>query len=208
MADSNTEVANLAIGHLGVLKEIEELDTDRSAEGLAVRRFWTTALRQTLRDFDWSFATKFADLTLQEEEPSEEWGYSYRYPTDCVKFRRIRSGSRNDSRRARIKYRIAKDDEGKLIYTDLADAACEYTEYVSNVAFWPDDFVQAFSLKLAFYIIPTISAGDPSKLKMQIGQWYQLELRQAQANDLNEQATDVEPESEAILARGEGTWDE
>src|SRR5688572_11149621 len=109
---SETEIANLALSHLGVGKEIANLETERSQEAVACRRFYDTARDATLRDFSWPFATKIAVLGLIEADPNDEWDYSYRYPSDCLQLRRILSGVRNDTRDSRVPFKLAHDDSG------------------------------------------------------------------------------------------------
>jgi len=89
---SETEICNMALSHIGVGKEIANLDTERSQEASACRRYYENLRDKVLRDFRWPFATKFVELALIEETPTIEWRFSYRYPTDCVKMIRILSG--------------------------------------------------------------------------------------------------------------------
>ena len=89
---SKTEIGNLALSHIGIGKEVANIETEQSAEASALRRVYDTALRKTLRDFNWPFARVIADLGLIEEDPTDEWDFSYRVPSDCVSFRRIPSG--------------------------------------------------------------------------------------------------------------------
>ena len=95
---SKTEIANMAISHLGIGKEIANLGIEKSEEAKACRRFYETAKTGVLVDLDWSFATKFVVLNLITAAPSLEWAYSYKYPVDCINMRRILSGTRRDTR--------------------------------------------------------------------------------------------------------------
>lgn len=161
--DSEAGIANLALAHIGVEKSIAAL-TERSKEAEACKLFYAQARNELLAAVPWPFATKIADLTLVEEDPNTEWSYSYRYPSDCVNFRRILSGNRVDTPSTAISYKIGADTEAKLIFTDREDAECEYTVLVTNVVFFPDDFVQALALRLAAMIAPRLTAGDPFKM--------------------------------------------
>lgn len=198
---SNTEIANLAIGHLGVGKEIANLDTENSKEAMACRRFFSDARDATLRDFNWPFARRFRTLTLVEEDPNDEWGYSYRYPTNCLAFRRILSGIRNDTRQSRIPYLLANDDDGELILTDKEDAQGEYTVKITDPARFSADFRIALSLRLAAYIAPWVAGGDPFKLGQRALTLYQFEISKAQATAGNEEQAEEPPESEYVRAR-------
>ena len=198
---SDTEICNLALSHLGIGKEIASLETEKSQEAASCRRFYTTALDATLRDYPWAFATKIATLALVEEEPNDEWLYSYRYPTDCLFIKRILSGLKEDTRQSRVVYRVLSDSAGKLIYTNYENADMEYTYRVTDSNIYPSDFTLALSFRLAYYIAPQITAGDPFKLRSEVMQAYMLELGKARSNNNNEEQDAEDQESEFIRAR-------
>lgn len=201
---SEADIANMALSHLGIAEEIATL-TEASDEARACNRFYETCRDACLRDFPWPFATKFATLALVEEIEDEtnedEWGYSYRYPTDCSKILRLRSGVRNDTRQSRAPYEIAKDTSGRIIYTDQEDATIKYIETITDPERFTPDFVLMLSFRLASMIAPRLTAGDPYKLGAQAYQKYDIEQRRAQATALNEGQIDEEVDSEFIRGR-------
>lgn len=203
---TKTEIANLAIGHLGYEKEIANVESEDSQYAIALRRYHDLALEQTLRDYDWSFATRYADLALVEEfdEDSavQEWIYSYRYPTDCLKIRKIYSGLRNDNLQSKVRYTINGDDTGRLVYTDEQNAIIVYTKNIKTYSQFPPDFLMAFSYKWALYLPNKLLGGDPFKLKNEIFLMYDRQLKNARMNDRSEQSYDEPVESEFIRARG------
>jgi hypothetical protein len=201
---NNTEIANLAIGHLGIGKEIENLDDESSAEARACRRFFEAARLQVLRDFPWGFATKFAALAVVEADPTDEWAFAYRYPSDCVNLRRILSGLRTDNRQSRVSFRKVTGSDGPLVYCSLSEAQAEYTTSSYEESSVTSDFEMALSYRLAHYIAPAITAGDPFKMKAQLLQLYALEIGMAQKNAANEDQPDEEPDSEFGRTRGAG----
>lgn len=198
---SETEICNLAISHLGVGKEIQNIETDNSDEAAACRRFFDTARDATLRDSNWPFATKIATLALVEEEPNDEWAYSYRYPTDCLKVRRILSGSRNDTQSTRARYRVARDSGGLLIYSDTTDAEVEYTVREEDPQVYPPDFMMAFSYRLAHYIAPRVAGGEWMSLADRALKLYAMEIKIASSTAFNEEVLDEQPDSEFITTR-------
>lgn len=198
---TKSEIANLALSHLGVGKEISNLDTDNSSEGAVCRRFYEISKDATLRDFPWPFATKFRALALIDENPTTEWDYAYRYPTDCLKVRRILSGQRTDTNDSRESYKIGRDDGGQIIYTDFRDANIEYTLRANDPGQYPPDFTLALSFRLAFYIAPTVTAGDPFQLQQKMMQMYMYEISTAAKTAVNEEQPDVEPNSEFERSR-------
>lgn len=198
---SKTSIDNLALRHLASSKSIANHDTTASADATACRIFYDIALEETFRDFSWPFATEIGDLGLVEEDPNDEWAYAYRYPSDCKFFRRILSGTRNDSRQSRVPYRITQDDQGLLILTDTDEAQGEWTIMEEDASRYPADFVMALSLLLAAYIAPSVTAGDPFKLGERAYRLYVQSIAKARANAFNEQQDEEPPQSEFIAGR-------
>lgn len=205
---SDTEIANLAISHLGIGKRISDIETERSQEALACKVFFETSRKQLLRDFKWPFASKIVTLGLVEEDPNDEWAFSYRYPSDCLNFRRILSGIRMDNRQTRIPYKITQDTAGLLILSDLEEAQAEYTVNADDPSRYPPDFVMAFSFLLAFYIAPQIASGSNVSLGDRALKLYQYQISRAQASALNEEQVDEDPQSEFIRTRDGDLFDD
>jgi len=199
---SETQIANLALSHLGVGKTISNIETDRGDEALACRTFYDVARDEMLRGFPWPFATRIVDLALVEEDPNDEWAYSYRYPTNCMKLRRVLSGIRNDTRQTRVPYKEGADDDGLLIFTDKEDAQLEYTVREENPERFPVDFTLALSFLLAGYIAPRLTAGDPLKKGDFAMRMSSAKAAMAAATAVNEQQDEEPPETESIAARG------
>lgn len=198
---ADTVICNLALGHLGSSKEIANVETERSAEASACRRFLEPSKKETLRDFNWPFATAYVTLALVETSPNTDWAYSYRQPSDCCRIRKILSGVRNDTRDSRVPYEKASDSTGILIYTDQVDAVLKYTKNVTNNSLFDQDYVMMLSLLLASYIAPKITSGDPFKLGERAFRLYLDSKEKAQSTSLNEQQDERPPESEFITAR-------
>jgi hypothetical protein len=192
---SKTEICNMALAHLGRTKPIANLNTENSAEATACRVFYTAALKEVLRDFNWPFATKEQELSLIEEDPTDEWGFAYQYPSQCVYLRRIFSGMRTDTRDTEVPYKLVRSSTGQYIYTDMEDAIAEYTVLHEDPHFYPPDFVMALSFKIAFLVTPAITSGDPFQKRTEMAGLYDYEILKAVANAKSEQKEDVEPDS-------------
>jgi hypothetical protein len=201
MAASKTVIANLALSHLGVGKDIANLESENSAEARACRRVYNTLRDEVLRAFHWPFATKIASLALIAENPNDEWAYSYVYPTDCLEFRRILSGIRNDTRQSLVPYRISNSGSQIVLFTDQANAIGEYTFREEVTERYPSDFVMALSALIAGYIAPQLSSGDPFKMAPRAFDLYASTIATAKANALNEEKYEEEQDSEFIRAR-------
>lgn len=107
---SFTTIANRALLHLGISKQLSNVATDTSTTATVMYALQDTALKKTLIAADWDFATWIADLTLNDEDPTvtEEWTYAYDMPTspECIKPRRIVNGDRNNTPGGQIAFRV------------------------------------------------------------------------------------------------------
>lgn len=198
---SKTEICNMALSHLGIGKEVSDIETESSEEAHACNRMYDVALETTLRDFNWPFANRVETLALVEEDPNSEWSYSYRYPVGCVKIKKILSGIRNDTRQSRVPYEFANDDSGQLIYTDQEDAEIKFTYLVDSPEFYPADFVMALSFRIAFLVAPRIAGGDPFKTGDRALALYRETIRVAQASAMEEEQSEEDVDSEFIRER-------
>lgn len=206
MASSDTDIANLALSHLGKGTTIENLGSSKSQEATVIRRLYPIVRRATLRAFAWSFARKIRALSLvttkgDATHVSEEWMYAYRYPSDCVFDRRIQSGAAMDTRQSRVPYEVGSDGTGKLILTNRENAILEYTEDIQSVSKYPDDFVLALSLRLANYIAPQITGQDLGKMGQRAMELYRIEVMAAMNANHNEQQEEEDPASELERSR-------
>jgi hypothetical protein len=201
MASSKTEICNIAMAHLGTGDEIGNIDTESSEEASACRRVYETALDETLRDFDWPFATRIAAAQLIEDDPNDEYAYSYRYPSNCIRIVRVLSGMRNDTRQSRVTYKIASDSSGRLFYTDMDEAEIEFIFRETNPLLYPAGFVMALSLKIAYLTAPRLTKGDPYGMKAALLREYELTLDKERARSSNEEQVDELPDSEFVRMR-------
>lgn len=200
MAASSTVIGNLALSHCGIGKLVGSL-SERSEEARALNLFYPEDLKTVLEALDWPFARKYVTLGLVEEDPNDEWGYSYRYPADCVVARKILSGIRKDSPDNEIEMELSSDDSGKLIFCDMAEAQLKYTALIDDTTRFSANFTRALSYKLAHSIAPRLTAGDPFKLQDKLWSHYLTSLNYAAAIAASEQKYGVQPEAEMIRGR-------
>lgn len=193
---SKVTICNMAIAALGVGDLIVNVDTERSAEARACKLFYPEVVKEVLRDAPWTFATKTVDLSLIEENPTDEWAYSYTYPVDCVMARRIPSGLRTDTRKTRVPFRIQEGDASSIIYTDLPSAQLEYTRLVDDPSRFPSDMAAAVAYLLGVRIAPMVTGGDAFGIIQKVQALYDRQILKAKSNAANEEQPDVEGESE------------
>ena len=204
MAISVVNLCNMVLSHLGVGRTISNLDTDNSEDADAINAFWDVALADHFRAFPWAFARRLVAAALVAEDPTSEWAFSYRYPSDCLLLRRIVLGDRIPSRGNRPPYWVGGDTQGRLIYSDVEDMEIEYTALLDDESKWPPDFAMSFTLLLAYYVAPRLmkgSQGEIQQAQRSILQRYAMEVERARANSANEETPDQPGESEFISER-------
>lgn len=200
---SRTQIANLALIKIGVSKQISNVDTDLSREAITLRTLMDQEIAFVLRDFPWPFATQYGTLALvagtATDPANNDWQYSYRYPTDCLYARRIvvPSVGRRDPNPP--SFRVGRDSQGRLIYTNIEDAELEYTANITNAEEFDAMFVGALSWKLAAGVAPPLS-----RIKGIVEiclNGYEYEKTQAKSRALNEAQQEEPLESEFMRAR-------
>src|SRR5690606_25121463 len=82
-------IVNRALARIGSSKQIANVETENSREAISARLVFDDERDYVLRDFPWPFATAYRTLALVSEAPNGDWGYAYRYPSDCLYVRRI-----------------------------------------------------------------------------------------------------------------------
>lgn len=187
MGYSSTEIANMALSHIGSGISIEALDSDPSPEADACRVFFDNVFGTMLEDFDWWFCRKIVALGPVAVAPNKEWGFSYRWPSDCKKLLRILSGLRVDDESSAIDHVGGVDDQGRLIFTDQPNAEAEYTFRPENTGHLPDYFVEAFSFKLAQRIAPRIIREDPFGMAAKMEREFMLALDRAKVRAVEDE---------------------
>lgn len=203
--DTKTEIVNAGFAHCGKGTYIENVDdaSDTSPEAKLARLFYLPALKLTLREFHWPHATRIEGAQLITEDPNDEWGFSYRYPVDCLDLRRILSGTRNDTADTLAEYRVIGDDAvGQVILCDVEEAQIEYTKLVTKVANMPMDFRVGLSYRLGMFFAPKLAAGD-RKLALSIKADFNDAIGQAKLNAAMEgRKTTRDTSCSFVTARG------
>jgi hypothetical protein len=199
IGNSIADICNMALSHLGIAEEIANLETDTGEEAIACRQFYETARDVTLKAFTWPFATRIVALGLIEEDPTPDWYYSYRYPSSALYLWKMASDTETLDPQVKIPYKVIGDDSGRIILTNLEDASVEYVSRVENPILYTPDFVEAMSYRLAAYIAPRLTAGDPFKLGEKALQMYVGTVREAKAQNANEEVRDSDSYESSFL---------
>jgi hypothetical protein len=195
----NTEMCNLALAHISDSIELTDAENDRTKAGRTCRQFYKSSLEQCIREYPWPKFTLTRALSLITN-PSTEWLYAYRLPVNCLFFRRILSGDRNDAC-GYVPYTIISDPAGDIILTDQANAVGEWSTLIDDPSRWDSDFTMAFTLLFASYIAPKVTGGDKFKLGDKALQKYTVLASKASNNARNEIKRDRTLESGFTRAR-------
>lgn len=187
-------VCNLALAHIGVTGQITDIDNEKTEEAKVLRLFYSVALQEILTRGRWKFATRDVALSLVEENPTPQWKFSYRYPSDCLFLRRLNRDKaqgqpaqyRNITGDADVEYEIVGDETSRLIYTDQENAHCEYTKDIKTFGTLPAHFIMAFSFLLAYYISPKLCRTDSGKLSAEMLKKYEMKFLEALSLNFNE----------------------
>lgn len=196
MTASIVTICNQALDRIGHTEPIGAI-TDESAGAQACNRWYTQCRDEVLRAHRWPFANRIATLALVEEDPSDEWGYSYRLPADCLRARRFVSAL-GDSDPVQQDFELSSDVSGGLILCDVEDAQLVYTARVEDPALFAPDFVDALSWRLAAEVARPLARS--MQVAADAAERYRLALGQAIATARNEQRQRV-PTQGAFITR-------
>lgn len=198
---SPTDIANLALLHMGVTKRIGNLETERSVEADALRTAYIDDRNYTLRDFPWPWATAYVALGLVSDPVTPyngDWRYAYRYPANCLFLRRlVGPAGRNETRR--IEYRIGRDSGGRLVLSNCTPLTVEYTAVVEDAQEFDAIYVSMLSWKLAASC--GVALSRIAQIETRAMQMYEIEKTKAQSRALNEGQEPPEPDAEWIRSR-------
>ena len=203
---TKTEVINLHLSHIGNTNAIADV-TEASEEARISNRWFDVAHEELLSKRYWKFGRKTRALALVEENPTTEWLYSYRSPSDCVIPRRIPTSSVTGSALFDEKYILPEvpfdmsfDDDGLLIYTNAQDASLEYTARVP-ITLCPIYYCIALSYLMATYTFESLSKGDMMGSGGKLLAKYENKLDEASAKDENQVVPQKTNESALSMAR-------
>lgn len=159
--------ANNALRLIGIGQKIASLN-DNNHRAEACNDAYPEAVDLVLSQFNWPFTSQRIALGLVEEEPNDDWAFSYRYPIDCVVIRRIASSAGLPDY-VPTPFTLGQDVTGRLIYTDMEDAIVEYSGTMDDPGEWPTCLADAVSGELAERIAPIFKVGND---KLQIAQQF------------------------------------
>lgn len=189
MALSAVQISNLALGRIGILQGIDDLE-EASDEARACSLYFAACRDDLLGAYDWPFASRTSTLGKTADNPESGWAYAYRLPSDCLVARSI--GEREA-------FKITSDASGGLLYANTNPAVLVYTARIEDVALLPHDVAMLLAARLAVDIAPALSRSD--SITERAAQRYRTALAEATGTRRNEPEAAAPREAEAIAER-------
>ncbi len=224
MADTETDIANDALQHLGAATQIQNLETDTDLQARRMRRLYHKYRRSLLSIWEWPFATVYQKGVIVKFWPTPEYGFAYQYPNNCLKFSRVWNYKSTDDIETKIPSAQSNDGTQRLIYSNYGPPALlpqnrwvttttpasttgspypvavfQFVADCTNVALFPELFKDALSLMMAGYAAPTIpgiGTVDFRKQNLELGA---QALSLAGAQNMNE--IFITPEKRSLIER-------
>lgn len=159
MAYTPTDIANLAMAHLGD-REIADIDDTDDPDSAILNRHYDHARDVVYEAHDWRWAKKAVQLQRKPGTPTTQFTYIYGLPPN---YRRMSNVSEFSSMDPVLDYFSITDREL------VADAESVYMEYVSSEwseAVWPAYFAECVGVKLAETCAMRISHNRNAKAEL------------------------------------------
>lgn len=222
MATAEAQICNKALARIGVKVWLDDLVADQSEEAEACRVFYEDTRDSLLKQFNWPFATRRADLAQLAGEARGGWAYCFALPSDCLKARYIWptgmaqvlytpvqpsqllgiwTNPRTPRNDQRVPFAIEKQEQSDsmMLLCDYSAPTLVYTAQITDVSKFSALFTDALSWMMATDLAMALTL-DPKR--------YELAKKEAdaalllcEAEALNEGQEDMVPDSEIIAAR-------
>lgn len=216
------DIANQALGLIGVGKLIQNYLSDQSAEAKQIRAHFDTALTATLEGAHWNFAraqralTLLKDATVGDTVP-RPWTYEYAYPADCAMARYVMPATYTSPGASAsgyagivasappVRFLVAVDadangNDQKVILTNEPTAELVFTKVVTNIALFDTLAQRALAAYLGHLVCMPLTA-DLSRAKYAF-QLADSALKAAAASNGDEGLTVIDSTPDWIAARG------
>jgi hypothetical protein len=200
-----TDIANLALGRLGVSLTVIDVETENSQQAKIIRRHFRMSLDALLEMHEWNFATKYLPLILQSEDPTPVFKYAYVVPSDALIIREIaREGfftNRRQYEDEKEKWQQVYSSTGALIYSNTPDAHAKYTVRIPDNIAMPNHFGRALAAQLSMDIAPSLITNNFGKIRDTLNADARIDISRGIADDLGRQPQMEESLSPFIRAR-------
>lgn len=196
---TKTDIANMALGHIGISASEVDVDTSKTIDAQMFNLYYDDAIKRMYEKYKPKFAQKWENLALVEENPNDDWSYSFRYPVDCVMVLGIGDTRIGETTYTDVRYTIASDATGLLIFTDFnIEATAHYVQNFTSVNDMPASVRMGLSYEMAALIAPSLSQKAPVN-SLALAEKF---LGEAMVHQRGQEGQGDWPISSAIRARG------
>lgn len=208
MAQSTTQLANIALQRAQCGARLNSFDSDTSKEAQQARDVYETLRDSMLRENLWNFAKKRVQLAELAAAPVFGYNNAYGLPADCL---RIIAVHPYDSDNTQVKYHLetvsVSSTDTPCIITDTEQAYLRYVKQVTTPASFTPDFYNALAWRLAVEFAQNI------KKSAQIAQFcmreYEKAISLAKSTGGVEEWPESYPDGSWVASRDHhdgGTW--
>lgn len=162
MANSKTTICNMALGRIGNLGNMTDVDADNSDEANACKLFYDQTRDAALRLHEWAFAKARVSLSQSTTDPAFEYDNQFQLPSDFV---RIRT-SYDDTVESNIN-NYTYEIEGDLLLTNESSVDLKYIKRVTDEAKFDHLFVEVLVLMLALKLSTKFRNEDTLHARLQ-----------------------------------------
>lgn len=182
---------NLALQALLLTKQITDPASDQSNEAKVLNQIYDVAFRTALIDLDLDSTCSQNALELVEENPNNQWLYSYKYPQNCLYLRRLidpqdYSSQTMDDKFTRVLLQVFIKDGKKVIFTNLVSALAQWIPHDFPLQTLSPSAGMAIAQRLAWMACPLIVGKGANRLRQEIEKNYVIYKVEAQALDSRE----------------------
>lgn len=156
MANTPTDICNLALPLIGHTQFLQNLETENSPEADVCNQFYEQDRDEVLAIAPWPFADRrwkpaaLAPAALDDGAVPSGWQYAYARPPDAIKMGRIWTGLRNPATSQEIPFTEHYDGtlQAVILLTDQPTPEWVYTARITQVALYSAPFVRLVAQRL------------------------------------------------------------
>lgn len=183
MSFTKPKIYNLALSALLLSREVSDVETDKTNEVRILNTHYDIAIESTLQDLDLDSLSTPITLELLANLTDEPWDFVYKYPTNCVFLRRIKSLQITDNRRTHISKRTGLFEGQKAIFTNQENAVGECIPKDVPLSALSPMAGMAIAYSLAQLSAPLLVGKGAKRLRDSINQFYITAKGEAQETD-------------------------
>lgn len=180
---ADSDIGNMALSRLGTRATIADL-TENSTEARQLN-LWYETVRDELQSLvDWNF-NRVSQALAASGTPPARWAWSYAYPSDCLRMRRLDFGGASwVAGSPATGFEIASSGSGTFLYCNEDRVSSVYAQRVTDPARFTPGFILAFVDCLAASVALAIT--QKADLAEHLARRAQERIERAIADSANE----------------------